>query len=506
MIFNSIDFLLFFPVVVFIHYLLPGKVRYLWLLLCSYVFYMSWGKKQGLLLLGVTILTYVSGLLLEGARRRQMPQEKRKRLMTGVLAATLVVNLGLLCYFKYLNFVIGIWNDLVRAFHGGVAVSMVEIVLPVGISFYIFQALGYVIDVYRGEIYAEKNFLRYALFVSFFPQLVAGPIERSKNLLTQIGTPKNFSFENLQRGLVLMLWGLFMKMVIADRAAVFVNAVYGDSTTYNGLYIVIATFLFAIQIYCDFGGYSTIARGAALVLGFRLTDNFNAPYFSKTVKEFWRRWHISLTGWFRDYLYIPLGGNRKGELRKQCNLLLVFSVSGLWHGAAFSYVIWGLLNGIYQVAGDMWRKAVKKIRAFVPESGQEKTEDLSKSEFGKNLLRRIATFLLVSFTWLFFRAGNCQAAFALLKDMLHFNWTILFDGSLYLPGVEEVYFRVLCYAVILLFVVDYIKYRGINVLEKFMALDWWVRLTAESILLFGCFLYGCYGELYDATQFIYFQF
>lgn len=506
MLFNSIDFLLFFPVVVCIHFLLPKKVRHLWLLLASYVFYMSWGKKQGLLLLGVTILTYVSGLFLDRLRRAGLPPEREKRLGKICLGATLIINLGFLCYFKYLNLVIGIWNDLSSAFQAGRPVSVVEIVLPVGISFYIFQALGYVIDVYRGEICAEKDFFRYALFVSFFPQLVAGPIERSKNLFAQIRSPKNFSFENLQRGFVLMLWGLFMKMVIADRAAIIVNRVYGDSVTYNGLYIVIATLLFAIQIYCDFGGYSTIARGAALVLGFRLTDNFNAPYFSKTVKEFWRRWHISLTGWFRDYLYIPLGGNRKGEVRKQCNLLFVFSVSGLWHGAAISYVIWGLLNGLYQVAGDLSRKLCKKIASLLPGGAHKGEAALRESEFGKNLLKRVSTFLLIGFSWLFFRAGNCNAAFALIRDMLHFNWEILFDGSLYLLGVEEALFRVFCYAVLLLFAVDYIKYRGIDVLEKFMALSWWVRLGAESILLFGCFLYGCYGEMYDATQFIYFQF
>ena len=219
------------------------------------------------------------------------------------------------------------------------------------------------------------------------------------------------------------------------------------------------------------------------------SDNFNAPYFAKSVKDFWRRWHISLTGWFRDYLYIPLGGNRKGKFRTECNLLLVFALSGLWHGSAVSYIVWGLLNGIYQVIGDVVRKKTKW-----------------ENEFGKNLLRRIAVFLLISFAWLFFRAGGVRPALTLLRDMMHFNWTILFDGSLYLLGVPEGYFRVLCYAIILLFLVDYKKYIGINLVERFMGLCWWVRLTAESILLFTIFLYGCYGELYDTTQFIYFQF
>ncbi len=486
MLFNSIDFLLFFPIVAIVYFVLPGKVRHIWLLLSSYYFYMSWGRKQGLLLLGVTCLTYLAGIWIERAGQAGDKEIKYKKVC---LAATVVLNLALLGWFKYLNFVIGIGNHLLEAFHTGQAISVVEIVLPVGISFYIFQALGYVIDVYRGEIRAEKNFLRYALFVAFFPQLVAGPIERSENLLSQIGRPKGFSFGNLQRGLVLMLWGFFLKMVIADRAAIIVDTVYGDSMTYRGVYIVIATFFFAIQIYCDFAGYSTIARGTALVLGYSLTDNFNAPYFAKSVKDFWRRWHISLTGWFRDYLYIPLGGNRKGKFRTECNLLLVFALSGLWHGPAVSYIVWGLLNGVYQVIGDVVRKKTKW-----------------ENEFGKNLLRRITVFLLISFAWLFFRAGGVRPALTLLRDMMHFNWTILFDGSLYLLGVPEGYFRVLCYAIILLFLVDYKKYIEINVLERFMGLCWWVRLTAESILLFTIFLYGCYGELYDTTQFIYFQF
>lgn len=207
--------------------------------------------------------------------------------------------------------------------------------------FFTLQSLGYLIDIYRGDIYAEKNYFKFALFVSFFPQLVAGPIERSKNLLKQLNTPKRFSYENLRRGFFLVVWGMFLKVVIADRAAIFVDSVYGNYYTYGGLYIVFATVLFSIQIYCDFHGYSTIARGVAMTMGYSLVENFNAPYFSQSVKEFWRRWHISLSSWFRDYLYIPLGGNRKGLMRKNLNLLVVFLVSGLWHGASFSYIFWG---------------------------------------------------------------------------------------------------------------------------------------------------------------------
>lgn len=524
MLFNSVSFLLFFPIVVVVYFFLPKKVRYIWLLISSYYFYMSWGKKQGFLLLAVTFITYLSGILLEKLKSRNGAEEKNLWMGKWCLGVTVALNLALLCYFKYLNYILGICNRMLETLQSGKSISITEIILPVGISFYIFQALGYVIDVYRGEIYAEKNFLKYALFVSFFPQLVAGPIERSKNLLVQIGKPKSFSFENLQRGFLLMLWGFFLKMVIADRAAVIVDTVYGDSTTYYGFYIVVATFLFAIQIYCDFSGYSTIARGAALIFGFHLTDNFNAPYFSKSVKEFWRRWHISLTGWFRDYLYIPLGGNRRGKVRKECNLLAVFAVSGLWHGSAASYMIWGLLNGMYQVIGDIWHLICKKIEqvpfmGFFSQTYKFEKTDLvadqgkvreakpeKENEFGKNLINQIGTFMLISFSWLFFRAGGLRAALILIRRMAYFNWTVLFDHSLYSLGVTENYFRILSYAVILLLVVDYKKYKGINVVDKFMEFSWWVRIPAEMFLLFMILLYGCYGELYDTTQFIYFQF
>lgn len=455
--------------------------------------------------MSITFITYFVGILFDKIKKESWTPEKKIRFKRTYLVIAIALNLGVLCYFKYLTYIMGILNRLLEVLQTGKVVSIAEIVLPVGISFYIFQALGYVIDVYREEIYAEKNFLRYALFVSFFPQLVAGPIERSKNLLTQIAEPTEFSFENLRRGLLLMLWGFFLKMVIADRAAIIVDTVYGDSATYYGFYIIIATFIFAIQIYCDFAGYSTIARGAALVLGFRLTDNFNAPYFSKNVKEFWGRWHISLTGWFKDYIYIPLGGNKKGKLRKECNMLVVFATSGLWHGSEASYVIWGLLNGIYQVCRDMWKTAFDGFH--IPGLLKRINGDMGqKYEFGKNLRKRVMTFGLISFSWLFFRAGSLNGSLVLIKRMMHFNWTILFDHSLYSLGVPEGYFRILCYAITLLFWVDYKKYLGIDVTEKFMGLSWWLRLPAEMFMVFIIMLYGCYGELYDTMQFIYFQF
>lgn len=237
----------------------------------------------------------------------------------------------------------------------------VDILLPVGISFYTFQALGYTIDVYRGDTCAEKNFFQYALFVSFFPQLVAGPIERSSHLLQQLATPHKFNSEEAKSGLLLMLWGFFLKIVLADRIAIFVDWVYGDYHTFGGWYLIVATALFAIQIYCDFAGYSIIAMGAAQILGIRLMENFQSPYLAVSVADFWRRWHISLTSWFRDYLYIPLGGSRCSKWRKYMNKMIVFLVSGLWHGAKISFVVWGGLNGLYQIIGEILQPLRDKL-------------------------------------------------------------------------------------------------------------------------------------------------
>lgn len=282
------------------------------------------------------------------------------------LAVCIVLNLAVLFFFKYNKFFFENVERVLRIiFHIQFTRPKFDVLLPVGISFYTFQALGYVIDVYRDDINAEKNFFRYALFVSFFPQLVAGPIERSQNLLTQLAQKHKPNFEQMRDGLLLMLWGFFLKIVLADRIAIFVDTIYGDINKYGGWYLIVATVLFAVQIYCDFAGYSTIATGASEILGIRLMENFNAPYFSQSVSEFWRRWHISLSSWFRDYVYVPLGGNRKGTLRKYVNIMIVFLVSGLWHGAGWSYVAWGGLNGAYQVIGSVLKPLRDKTVAIL---------------------------------------------------------------------------------------------------------------------------------------------
>lgn len=343
MLFNSYNFLIFFPIVTLIYYLIPQKIKYIWLLLASYYFYMCWNAKYVLILLFSTTITYVSGLLI--TRANKCKEEHKKIKMKKIFVAlSFIINLAILFLFKYFDFAIDNVNRVLSHFSMQIINPSFDVILPVGISFYIFQALSYTVDVYRNDVKAEKNFLKYALFVSFFPQLVAGPIERSKNLLKQVHEKHYFDGQRVKDGLLLMIWGGFQKIVIADRVAIVVDTVFNNFPQYGGMYIVVAAILFAFQIYCDFSGYSIIAIGAAKVMGFELMENFNAPYMSMSVAEFWRRWHISLSSWFRDYLYIPLGGNRKGKLRKYINLMIVFIVSGLWHGAQWSFIVWGALN------------------------------------------------------------------------------------------------------------------------------------------------------------------
>lgn len=508
MLFNTMQYLVFLPIVVLLYYILPQKVRYIWLLIASYYFYMQWNPLYIILLFSCTVLTYASGRRI--GRLKELENNctsdntwngddgnRRKRQLW--LAACILLNLCILGYFKYFAFGIGYLNRFLRVLHLNEVEWKPDILLPVGISFYTLQALGYLIDVYRGDICAEKNFFKYALFVSFFPQLVAGPIERSKNLLTQLDESHPFQYDNFRKGILLILYGLFLKMVIADRAAVIVDTVYGDSAMYPGFYVVVATIFFAIQIYCDFYGYSTIARGSALLMGICLIDNFNAPYYSRSVREFWRRWHISLSGWFRDYLYIPLGGSRRGNVRKEGNRLIVFAVSGLWHGASLSFVFWGMLNGIYQVLEDV----VMGIKHMViPCAG-----NVDSSRFSRRLFQIVFTFVLVSFAWLFFRAGSLGTSRQVLVNMFGTaNLEIFLNGSLYELGVERREFNVLLISIVVLFMVDYHKYKERDLVTFILKQGYWFRYLTYAALFFIILLFGCYGDTYDAQQFIYFQF
>lgn len=494
MLFNSYQFLIFFPIVVLIYFIIPKRIRYIWLLVTSYYFYMCWDAKYALLIAASTVVTYFSGIFIDKVKEKYHEKNKQIRYCKMILTGCCLFNLGILVFFKYFSWIL----DNISAISGQSLALPWSIVLPVGISFYTFQALGYTIDVYRGEIKAEKNLLRYALFVSFFPQLVAGPIERSKNLLMQLDCDKDFDYENARDGLLLMLWGFFEKIVIADKAAILVDSVYNNYAEQEGAVIIVATIVFAFQIYCDFGGYSHIAIGAAKVLNVKLMDNFRQPYFALNIKDFWSRWHISLSTWFRDYLYIPLGGNRCSKWRKHCNLFITFFVSGLWHGASWHYVIWGALHGIYQIVSD----CTGNLRRIVINKLRIKTDC-----FSYRLLQRLITFLLVSFIWLFFRAESLTDALNMCQRIVfNLNPSILLGDVLYNQGLNQLQVYYLVGAILILILVDYLHEKGKSIRnflkQQNLAFRWLVYYVAVFIIIVS--VIQTFGQ--NANTFIYFQF
>lgn len=393
MLFNSLAFILFLAIIIILFYLLPHKFRWMALLIASYYFYISWNINLIVLIGATTIISYTTGLLIE---RTDNKKAKKAYMLVSVISS-----LSILFFFKYFNFFADSVVEFVRLFGVPASDFSLQILLPVGISFYTFQTLSYTIDVYRGDIKAEKHFGYYALFVSYFPQLVAGPIERPDNLLPQLKRPTKFDSNNMKIGMQYVLVGFIKKVVIADVLAVYVNAVYNDMDNANGLTVIIATMLFAVQILCDFDGYTNIAIGVAKMMNIDLMKNFNNPYSALSIKEFWSRWHISLSSWFRDYVYIPLGGNRVGKFRHLFNLFLTFILSGLWHGASWTFIIWGALHGIYQIFGQLTFKPKKKLYA--------KMKINTESSVWK-MLKNIVTVILVCFAWIFFRANNVADA------------------------------------------------------------------------------------------------
>lgn len=488
------QFLIFFPIVLMIYYIIPGKWRNFWLLVASYYFYMCWNAKYALLLLFSTGITYTSGILLERVKQNMHESEKEAAYKKGIVALSFLLNLAVLFYFKYTNFAADIANWAFGLLHVTWKIPAFDIVLPVGISFYTFQALGYTMDVYRGDIYAEKNFFRYALFVSFFPQLVAGPIERSKHLLKQMAKPKSMDYHMAREGLLIMLWGFFLKLVIADRCSVLVDTVYGNYEAYYGFQFIAANVLFAVQIYCDFMGYSVIAKGAARILGFQLMDNFAQPYLAHSVKEFWRRWHISLSQWFRDYLYIPLGGSRCSRGRKYRNLLLTFLASGLWHGADITFVIWGGLHGLYQIVEDLTKNRLDAIY---------KKRDIDTNSFSWKCFQILKTFVLVDFAWIFFRADTVSAAFTIVKRSLHLsNIGFLFNNGLCQLGLDEQNMMILMFGLFVLIGYSLMKERGYQVLQwlsgQHIVFRYAIYWTAIVCILISLDISG--------QEFIYFQF
>ncbi len=502
MLFNSIQFLIFFPVVAVLYFLSVHRLRSNWmaqavLLAASLVFYMSWNPAYLLLILMSVVITWTSGLLMEGRSRG------RKR---AVLAFSLVSNLAILFVFKYYNFFAESMDWISHRFSLPLHIRGLDLLLPVGISFYTFQALGYSMDVYRDQVKVERNLLTYALFVTFFPQLVAGPIERTAHLLPQFKANHEFDYDRVADGLILAAWGMFKKVVIADRLAVYVDAVYGNLSGYCGIAVALATFFFAFQILCDFSGYSDIAIGVARILGFNLMTNFRSPYFARSIGEFWRRWHISLSTWFRDYFYIALGGNRVATGRRYMNLFLTFLVSGIWHGAAWTFVIWGALHGLMMIVGVATRGMRDRLWGRV-----------ARGRFGilHAAVQMAFTFLAVYVTWIFFRANSLADALQALRGVAAAPGEAVRIVRMLMAGLSPWggEFHILTPAFSLqdiglglglvgvLLSVDFLQFRNWG-LARLRSLPVPVRWPVYYLLVMGILLLGMFGK----AEFIYFQF
>ncbi|MBS1773850.1 MAG: MBOAT family protein [Bacteroidetes bacterium] len=474
MLFNSLHFVAYFFITTIIYFLLPHKYRWFFLLAISCYFYMAFIPVYILILFFTIIVDYFAGILIE-----QQTNKRNKKLL---LAWSIIVNTGCLCFFKYYNFL----NENLTTLLGGMSIQnpipALKIILPIGLSFHTFQAMSYTIEVYRGHQKAERHFGIYALYVMFYPQLVAGPIERPQNMIHQFYNKIDFDYNRIISGMRLMLWGLFKKIVIADRLAIYVDAVYNNPQHHSGISCAVATVFFAFQIYCDFSGYSTIAIGCARVLGIDLMENFRRPYLSKSIKEFWGRWHISLSTWFRDYLYIPIGGSRVKFPRHMFNLLIVFLVSGLWHGANWTFIVWGALHGTYQVIEILINKYMRK--------GTEKPKS-----FLSNTFSYIITFALVCLAWVFFRANNVHDGMLIVQNILTFK-----SGSLFIGFAAGFAYAVLLIIFLMIAEVNYEYFD--NKLSLIYSNHTYKRLAGYAMLIIIILLIG----VFNGGQFIYFQF
>ena len=489
--------------VLLVFYVLPPRVRVLWVLMASLFFYCYDGEahalnEQSKYLFVAIGVSYVSGLVMD-----LIPSSGKLRILRALLLTEgLVADFGMLIYFKYCKFFIDLINPGIIK-DGGVPISSdFDLIMPLGISFFIFTSTGYLIDIYRNKYHAEKNPLYYALFTCFFPCILSGPIERGDHLIPQLHDlhkVRVIDIDRMANGFFMIVWGLFAKMVIADRIAVIVDSVYGSYYLYGSVEIIFASICYSIQIYCDFMSYSSIALGCSKLMGIDVFDNFDAPYLSLSIKEFWRRWHISLSSWLRDYVYIPLGGSRCSKIRKYLNVLITFLVSGIWHGAGLNFIFWGGIHGVLQIVDDITAPLRKKINDI----SNAKTDSFGY-RFGKGLI----TFVLVDLAWVYFRITDFDLANEIIRRMfMKPDLWILFNEGMYGLGLDRREFNVLFVSLIILVVADIARKKKEISLGDIMAEQpWWFRWCAILMLFFIVLTFGIYGPDLDVSKFIYLQF
>ena len=500
MLFNSFGYAVFLPIIFLLHWITPRKWRWALLLAASCFFYATWGPEYIVVLLLTIVISYYAALYMEraGKQRGRSANGKKNRGASPSAKTVLVLSIifcaGLLFFFKYLNFFSENVAALLQRFSIPMQPFTLRLALPIGISFYLFQTISYLVDVYKGKIPAERHFGIYAVYISFFPKVMQGPIERGESLLPQLHKPRRFNYGQASYGIKLMAWGFFKKLVLADGLSIYVSQVYDNLPSYTGFSLMLATFFYAIQLYCDFSGYTDIALGSAGILGIRLSPNFRSPYFASSIKDFWGRWHISLSSWLRDYIYIPLGGSRVGRVRHALNIMITFLVSGLWHGASWNYVLWGGIHGALQI-----------IEGFFPWNKKSSRFQTDRRLHAMLCIVTVpVTFLLVCFAWIFFRAATLQDAFYVIRNMftgIGSPYTYIHDCALQLGlTFRNLVFH--CLPLIPLFLFDLVSLKT-DVIALISRQRFFIRWPVYILLLLVILLFSEKGV---TTEFIYMQF
>ncbi|MEG1506018.1 MAG: MBOAT family O-acyltransferase [Bacilli bacterium] len=483
----SYSFILFFPIVTIVYFLLPFRYRKFWLLVSNYYFYIQSGFPITFLIIA-TLITYIGGYIIGKI-------DKHKKAMFLIFMA---MNLSLLIFFKYFDFLLLNFNSLLNYLNISNSINLqFNLIIPFGLSFYIFQSCTYLGDVYRGKIDIEKNFVKYALFVSFFPCIASGPIQKSRDLIHQFDLKVNFEYERVKKGLLLITYGFFVKLIVANNLASIVNLVFSDYANYSGLCCLIAAVCFSFQIYCDFSSYSDIAIGTAKVLGFELKSNFNRPYLSTNLAMFWKNWHMTLNSWFVEYVYIPLGGNRKGNIRKYINILVVFFLRGLWHGASWHFVLWGVINGLMQIFGEITKNLKSKLYKFI---GIKESLPFIRG------IKIITTFVLVTITWVFFRMASVMASIDFIKKMIFDNsFNLMNEQVLNMFGNNIYYVLLLVVSVGMFLLVQVLRSKSSS-FEKFNKLPRIMKNIVYSFLVIVISFSLMSSNSKVNTSFIYFEF